>query len=361
MPILQAPPTSLPVTHRAAALVRDGAESRLTVAMPRPGEKGHLRHAIRTAIRVRNYSRRTAEAYWHWTAAFVRWSGMRHPAEMGAPEIGQFLTHLATERNVSASTQRQALSALLFLYKDALQIDLPWVDDIVRAKQPQRIPVVLTQAEVALIWQQFPEADRRGLVLKLLYGTGMRLMEGLRLRVQDVDFSAGSITVRDGKGRKDRRVMMPKALTRQLRAVLDERSAMHTADLIAGRANVELPNAIERKYPKAAQDLRWQWFFATDHYCTCPETGAVRRHHLHEDGVQRLMSKSVKRAGILKRATCHTLRHSFATHLLMAGYDIRTIQELLGHADVSTTQIYLHVLPAMQGGNAVRSPLDVMA
>lgn len=353
MAILQAPPTVAPVTHRAAELAGAGA-----VAVPQPGERGHLRHLLTSAIRVRNYSRRTAQAYWHWTAAFARWSGMRHPAELGAPEIGQFLSHLATERNVSASTQRQALAALLFLYREALRVELPWVDDIVRAKQPQRLPVVLTRDEVARIWQQFPEADRRGLVLKLLYGTGMRLMEGLRLRVQDVDFHAGSIHVRHGKGGKDRTVMLPLSLVPQLREVLDERKAWHQADLIAGRADVELPNAIERKYPKAAHDIRWQFFFGTDHYCTCPDTGAVRRHHLHEDGVQRLMARSVRRAGILKRATPHTLRHSFATHLLQDRYDIRTIQELLGHADVDTTMIYTHVLPAQQGGRGVRSPLD---
>lgn len=358
MATLQAPQTSAPVTHRAAALLRDAAAASATVALPQPGERGHLRHALTSAIRVRNYSRRTAQAYWHWTAAFVRWSGKRHPLEMGAPEVGQFLSHLATERNVSASTQRVALSALLFLYREALQVELPWVDDIVRAKQPHHLPVVLTRDEVAMIWQQFPEADRRGLVLKLLYGAGLRLLEGLRLRVQDVDFSSGSIMVRAGKGLKDRRVMLPGALSARLARVLEERKAWHAADVIAGRADVELPNAIERKYPKAAQDLRWQFLFATEHYCTCPETGAIRRHHLHEDGVQRLMARSVKRAGILKRATPHTLRHSFATHLLQDGYDIRTIQELLGHANVETTMIYTHVMPAMQGGRGVRSPLD---
>ena len=355
MLITQAPATCEPVTRRAgAALTR-------TVAVPEPGERGHLQHALVSAIRTRHYSRRTEQAYWHWTRHFVLWSGKRHPIDMGAPEIGQFLSHLATERNVSASTQRQALAALLFLYREALRIELPWVENIVRAKQPQRLPVVLTREETARIWTQIPAASTRGLVLRLLYGTGMRLLEGLRLRIQDLDFGAGSITVRCGKGAKDRTVMMPHTLRGHLQTVLAERTAWHQLDVAAGRADVELPSALHLKYPRAGQDLRWQWLFATEHYPTCPRTGAIRRHHLHEDGIQRLMAKSVRQAGILKRATPHTLRHSFATHLLQDGYDIRTIQTLLGHADVETTMIYTHVLPASQGGRGVRSPLDTLA
>ncbi len=357
MPHTLAPATSVPVTRRAAALSRE-IIARASAPAPQPGERGHLQHALVSAIRTRHYSRRTEQAYWHWTRAFVLWAGKRHPLEMGAPEVGAFLSHLATERGVSASTQRQALAALLFCYREALQVDLPWIDDIVRAKQPQRLPVVLTRDEVARLWQQIPEASRRGLVLRLLYGTGMRLMEGLRLRVQDLDFGSGSITVRGGKGDKDRTVMMPRTLVAQLRAVLDERAAWHQIDIAAGRADVELPHAIHAKYPRAGQDIRWQWLFATDHYATCPTTGVIRRHHLHEDGIQRLMARAVKGAGILKRATPHTLRHSFATHLLQDGYDIRTIQELLGHKDVETTMIYTHVLPAQHGGRGVRSPLD---
>jgi integron integrase len=340
------------------AVTRRAAASPLPGAAPEPGQRGHLQHAIVSAIRARHYSRRTEQAYWHWTRQFVLWSGKRHPLEMGVPEVGAFLSHLATVREVSASTQRQALAALLFLYREALQVELPWVDDIVRAKQPQRLPVVLTRDEVARLWEQIPTASRRGLVLRLLYGTGMRLMEGLRLRVQDVDFGTGSIVVRSGKGAKDRTVMLPTSLRRSLRAVLDERTAWHQADLIAGRADVELPHALHLKYPRAGQDLRWQWVFATEHYPTCPRTGVIRRHHLHEDGIQRLMARAVRGAGILKRATPHTLRHSFATHLLQDGYDIRTIQTLLGHADVETTMIYTHVLPAAQGGRGVVSPLD---
>ena len=279
---------------------------------------------------------------------------------MGAPEVGQFLTYLATERGVSASTQRQALAALLFLYRQALQVELPRVDDIVRAKQQQRLPVVLTRDEVARLWQQIPEASRRGLVLRLLYGTGLRLLEGLRLRVKDIDFGAGSITVRAGKGGKDRTVMLPQSLAPQLRAVLDERERWHAVDLATGHADVELPHALHLKYPAAPRQLGWQFLFATEDYVTCPRTGAIRRHHLHEDGIQRLMARAVKAARINKPATPHTLRHSFATHLLQAGYDIRTIQQLLGHKDVETTMIYTHVLPASQGGQGVRSPLDML-
>lgn len=358
MPILQAPPTSAPVTRRAAALARDDGPARVAVAVPQPGERGHLQHALVSAIRTRHYSRRTEQAYWHWTRQFVLWAGKRHPLEMGAPEVGAFLSHLATERGVSASTQRQAMAALLFLYREALQVELPWLDDLVRAKQPHRLPVVLTREEVTRLWQQIPAASGRGLVLRLLYGTGMRLLEGLRLRMKDIDIPAGSIMIRDGKGGKDRVVMLPRSLASQLQQVMDARRALHQLDLAAGRADVELPHALDLKYPRAGQDIRWQWVFATDHYCTCPRTGAYRRHHLHEDGIQRLMAKAVRGAGILKRATPHTLRHSFATHLLQDGYDLRTIQELLGHADVETTMIYTHVLPAKHGGACVRSPLD---
>ncbi len=348
-----APPTAAPVTRRAAAT--------LPAAAPQPGERGHLQHALVSAIRTRHYSRRTEQAYWHWTRQYVLWAGKRHPVDMGAPEIGQFLTHLATDRNISASTQRQALAALLFLYREALQIELPWVDNIVRAKQPQRIPVVLTQDEVRRLWDQIPAASRRGLVLRLLYGAGLRLMEALRLRVQDVDFGTGSITVRQGKGGKDRTVMLPQTLRAPLQAVLRQREQWHSVDLARGMVDVELPHALHRKYPQAPREWRWQWIFATEDYCTCPTTGVIRRHHLHEDAIQRLMAKAVRQAGIAKRATPHTLRHSFATHLLQAGYDIRTIQELLGHADVETTMIYTHVLPASQGGEGVRSPLDTFA
>lgn len=352
----QAPPTSAAVTRRAEAEFDRGPAA----TAPQPGERGHLQHLLVSAIRTRHYSRRTEQAYWHWTRQFVLWSGKRHPIDMGAPEVGGFLSYLATERNVSASTQRVALSALLFLYRCALQIELPWVDDIVRAKQPQRLPVVLTRDEVSRLWRQIPDDSRRGLVLRLLYGTGLRLLEGLRLRVKDIDFGAGSITVRAGKGGKDRTVMLPQSLAPQLRAVLDERERWHAVDLATGHADVELPHALHLKYPQAHRQLGWQFVFATDDYVTCPRTGAIRRHHLHEDGIQRLMARAVKAARITKPATPHTLRHSFATHLLQAGYDIRSIQQLLGHKDVETTMIYTHVLPASQGGRGVVSPLDAL-
>ena len=328
---------------------------------PQPGERGHLKWMVVSTLRAHHYALRTERAYWQWTKAFVRWTGGKHPLEVGAPEVSAFLTYLANDRNVAASTQTQALSALLFLYRKVLQVDLPWLDGIVRAKAPQRLPVVLTQSEVAQLWDQMPAAEIRAVVLRLMYGTGMRLMEALRLRMQDVDFDGGTIMVRAGKGDKDRRVILPRTLAPVLRRMMDQRAAWHQADLIAGRADVELPHALAKKYPRAAQSLGWQWVFATETYVRCARPGKMRRHHLHEDGVQRLMVRRVRAAGILKRATTHTLRHSFATHLLMAGYDIRTIQELLGHADVKTTMIYLHVLPAMQGGHAVRSPLDMLA
>lgn len=249
MPILQAPPTSQPVTPRAAALARGDGSARATVAAPQPGERGHLRHTLLAAIAVRHYSRRTAQAYWHWTRQFILWSGKQHPLDMGAPEVGAFLTHLAADRDVSASTQRQALAALLFLYKQALQVDLPWVDDIVRAKQPQRLPVVLTRDEVARLWQQIPQASIRGLVLRLLYGAGLRLTEGLRLRMQDVDIKSGSITVRAGKGNKDRVVMLPRSLAGQLADVIREYSAQATVSA----ATVKVRMA----YLRAA--CRWAW------------------------------------------------------------------------------------------------------
>lgn len=352
MPVTLAPSTCLPVTHRAAATFAG-----VPHATPQPGQPGHLQHALVTAIRTRHYSRRTEQAYWHWTRQFVLWSGKRHPLDMGAPEVGQFLSYLATARNISASTQRVALSALLFLYREALQVELPWVDDIVRAKQPQRLPVVLTRQEMQRLWAQIPTASRRGLVLRLLYGTGMRLTEGLRLRVQDIDFGAKRITVRGGKGDKDRTVMLPAALERELHAVLEERQRWHDLDRATGRADVELPHALHLKYPRAGSEWRWQFVFATEDHVTDPRTGVIRRHHLHEDGIQRLMARAVRAAKINKRATPHTLRHSFATHLLESGTDIRTIQQLLGHADVSTTMIYTHVV----GGAGVRSPLDTLA
>lgn len=305
-------------------------------------------------IRTLHYSRRTEEAYWRWIRAFIIWSGKRHPAEMGKHEVGQFLSHLATERNVSASTQRQALAAVLFLYQKVLEREIGWVEEIAKAKQPQRLPCVLTQDEIARLWPHL--VGVHGLALKLMYGTGMRLMECLRLRVKDLDLDAMAITVREGKGNKDRTVPVPQRLRADLAKLLDQREAWHVEDLRLNMADVELPAALHRKYPQAARQLGWQWVFASDHYSTDPTSGVQRRHHLYDQTVQRTMARAVKRAGIHKPATPHTLRHSFATHLLQQGHDIRSVQELLGHSDVSTTMIYTHVLGL--AGNGVKSPLD---
>jgi integron integrase len=268
--------------------------------------------------------------------------------------VTAFLSHLAVHGRVSASTQNQALSALLFLYRDVLASDIGWLDEVVRARRPERVPSVLTREEVAAVLGHMrgPEA----LIASLLYGSGLRLLEGCRLRVKDVDLARGEIVVRDGKGARDRVTMVPGRLVPPLATQLERVRQQHGEDVGSGRGSVELPDALARKYPRAAFELAWQWVFpATRHYRD-PASGMERRHHLHESVVQKAVRAAVQRAGIARRASCHTLRHSFATHLLEAGYDIRTIQELLGHRDVSTTMIYTHVLN--RGGRGVRSPLD---
>lgn len=314
-----------------------------------------LQDLVREAIMVRRYSRRTFDAYWHWIKRFVLWSGKRHPRDMGQAEVGQFLTWLAADQQVSASTQRQALAAVLFLYQKVLEIDIGWVDGIVRAKQAVRLPTVLTVQEVRAMLKQ--TTGTPGLFLRLLYGTGLRLQEGLQLRVKDLDLEQRQITVRSGKGDKDRVTMLPAALVEPLRALLDERRRWHQLDLVQGKASVDLPHALTRKYPNAGRDWAWQYVFATPDYHVNPETGEVRRHHLFDWTIQRAMKAAVRAAGITKPATPHTLRHCFATHLLQAGTDIRTIQELLGHSDVETTMIYTHVIGQTAGRGAV-SPLD---
>lgn len=319
-----------------------------------------LEDQIRDACRVRHYSLATERSYVRWYLQFVRWAGLKHPATLGGDRVEAWLSHLATEREVAASTQRQALAAILFLYKQVLGMQLPWLANVTRAKQPQRLPRVLSQPEVRAVLDKLPRTSA-GLAVALTYGTGMRKSDVLRLRVQDLDFDRRVITIRDGKGGKDRTVMLPTTLHTQLQALVLQREQWHAVDLAMGRADVELPHALHRKYPNAQTALGWQWVFATEHFPACPRTGVIRRHHLHEDGIQRLMGRAVKAAGIHKPATPHTLRHSFATHLLQDGYDIRTIQELLGHKDVETTMIYTHVLPAAQGGRGVRSPLDRIA
>lgn len=312
---------------------------------------------VRAACRVQHFSLRTEQAYSHWVKRFVLWSGKRHPATMGGAECEAFLTHLATERDVSASTQRQALSALLFLYRSVLGLDLPWLGDITRAKQSQRIPVWLTEQEVARLWRHAPPpTEPAGLVLRLLYGSGLRLMEALRLRVQDIHLDRRELVVREGKGNKDRVTMLPGTLLSPIKRRIAERAAMHTIDVAKGMADVHLPHALARKYPGAGRQPGWQYLFAAGDYSTDPRSGVIRRHHLGEKTVQRAMARAVKAAGIHKPATPHTLRHSFATHLLEHGADIRTVQELLGHSDVTTTEIYTHVLN--RGGRGTVSPLD---
>lgn len=299
---------------------------------------------VRDAVRARHYSRRTEKAYVGWIRRYIIFHGKRHPAEMGAPEVTRFLSSLAVQGNVAASTQNQALSALLFLYRDVLEQDLPWLDEVVRAKRPARLPVVLTRGEVQGVISGISGVPR--LMALLLYGAGLRLLECARLRVKDIDFGRNQIVVRAGKGDKDRMTMLPSVVKG------------HQLDLQHGAGWVELPSALARKYPNAGREWAWQWVFPATRMYFHRETGQRRRHHLHESVLQRAVKDAIRRAGIPKRATCHTLRHSFATHLLEGGHDIRTVQELLGHRDVSTTMIYTHVLN--RGPAGVRSPADCM-
>ncbi len=309
---------------------------------------------LRAAIRVRHYSIRTEEAYVDWARRYVLFHGKRHPKEMGPAELTAFLTHLATERGVSASTQNQAKSALLFLYREVLGQELPWLDEVVAAKPGKRLPVVLTQTEVRRLLGA--TSGTMGLVVSLLYGTGMRLLEGLRLRVKDVEFTRRETIVREGKGNKDRVTVLPENLMLPLKAHLDKVKALHERDLDAGFGEVYLPDALAVKYPNAARSWGWQYVFPSAVRSVDPRSGTERRHHLHEASVQRAVREAAKLADIHKPVTPHVLRHSFATHLLQAGYDIRTVQELLGHKDVATTMIYTHVLN--RGGRGVVSPLD---
>lgn len=310
---------------------------------------------LRDRLRLKHYSIRTETQYVQWVRRFILFHGKRHPQEMGAKEVEAFLTHLAVEGRVAAATQNQALSALLFLYRELLHINLPWLDEVVRAKRPARLPVVLTREEVQSVLGR--TEGTYGLMLRLLYGTGMRLMECVRLRVKDVDFSRAEIIVRDGKGAKDRVTMLPQRIAAELQAHLQRRRHLYEDDLAKGMASVYLPNALDRKYANAENEWAWQYVFVAKSYSIDPRSGTERRHHIDEKLVQRAMKRAVQEAGISKPATPHTLRHSFATHLLQGGYDIRTVQELLGHADVATTMIYTHVLN--KGGRGVVSPLDL--
>lgn len=309
---------------------------------------------VRDRIRLKHYSLRTERQYIQWVKRFILFHGKRHPREMGAAEVEAFLTHLAVEGNVAAATQNQALSALLFLYREVLEVELPWLGNVVRAKLPKRLPVVLTRQEVQAVLERMDGVYR--LMATLLYGTGMRLMECVRLRVKDVDFERGEILIRDGKGAKDRVTMLPRTVVDDLRTHLAKRRALYDEDAHLGKARVQLPDALERKYPGAPSEWGWQYVFPSGSYSVDPRSGTERRHHLDEKLLQRAMKRAVQAAGLAKPATPHTLRHSFATHLLAGGYDIRTVQELLGHKDVSTTMIYTHVLN--KGGRGVVSPLD---
>lgn len=321
-------------------------------------QQPRLLDQVRTAISTRHYSLRTEHAYVHWIKQYIYFHGKRHPLDMGAQEIEAFLSALATDRGVSASTQNQALAALLFLYKEILDRDLPWLEGITRAKPSKHLPTVLTQTETADLLRHLP-ADTNGLIIRLLYGTGMRLLEALRLRIKDIDLQANTITIRDGKGGKDRVTMLPASLAKPLREHLANRRRWHDVDLAAGMADVELPDAMRRKYPRAPKEWAWQYCFAAPTYSIDPRTGLKRRHHWNERNIQRAVKRAAEAAGIAKPVHPHCLRHSFATHLLEMGHDIRTVQELLGHSDVKTTMIYTHVMGKCAMG--VTSPLDRMA
>ena len=328
----------------------------------KPAEAGdgasppRLLERLRREIRVRHYSIRTEDTYANWARRFILFHDKRHPQDLGAPEVAAFLTHLAVDRTVSPSTQNQAKSAILFLYKVVLGVQLPWLDEVVAAKDQRRLPVVLTPSEVRNLLHEL--SGTMGLVASLLYGTGMRLLEGLRLRVKDVDFERREIMVRDGKGGKDRVTVLPENLILPLHEQMARTRVLHAKDLAQGFGAVWLPDALATKYSSAPRAWGWQWVFPSAVKSLDPRTRILRRHHLNEASVQKAVSIAARRARISKPCSPHVLRHSFATHLLQAGYDIRTVQELLGHSDVATTMIYTHVLN--RGGRGVRSPLDQM-
>jgi integron integrase len=309
---------------------------------------------VREAVRTRHYSIRTEEAYLRWVREYIIFFDRRHPSELGAKEISAFVSHLAVRRNVAASTQNQALSALLFLYREVLGQPVEWVDDIERAKRPKRLPVVFTREEVRAVLGHL--RGETWLMASLLYGSGLRLMECVRLRVKDVDFARLQITVREGKGDKDRVTVLPSSLIEPLRRQLERAKVLHEADVRGGFGRVYLPYALARKYPNADREWCWQYVFPASKRSADPRSGREQRHHIAETALQKAVKAAVRAAGINKPGSCHTLRHSFATHLLEGGYDIRTIQELLGHADLQTTMIYTHVLN--RGGQGVRSPID---
>jgi len=326
--------------------------------MSSPQKPPKLLDRVRASLRTNRYSPRTEQVYVEWIKRFIRFHGVRHPQEMGAEEVKAFLSHLATQMNVAASTQNQAFSALLFLYQEVLKQRLPWIDDIVRAKRPAKVPVVFTQEEARTVLSKMNGTPR--LMAHLLYGSGLRVMECARLRVKDVDLGYLHITLRDGKGGRDRRTMVPVFLVEALRKQITTVAELHQQDLADGAGEVNLPGALARKYPNAARELGWQYLFPASRRTAATDTATGRtweqRHHVDESILQRAVKQAVREAGINKPASCHTFRHSFATHLLENGYDIRTVQELLGHKDVNTTMIYTHVLN--KPGLGVKSPLD---
>jgi len=318
--------------------------------------KEKLLDQVRYVIRVKHFSIRTEEAYVNWIRKFILFHNKRHPIEMGEHDVSQFLTYLAVKKRVAASTQNQALAAILFLYRDVLKKDLGWLDDVERAKRPGRLPVVFSKQEVDEILVRLE--GTKWLMASLLYGSGLRLMECIRLRVKDLDFGYDQLVIRDGKGQKDRVTMLPLSLKEPLQRHLAKVKAIHEEDLRAGFGRVHLPFALNRKYPNAELEWGWQYVFPSSKRSKDPRTGIVRRHHIDESVLQRSVKVAIRAASITKHGSCHTFRHSFATHLLEDGYDIRTVQELLGHKDVSTTMIYTHVLN--KGGKAVKSPLDTI-
>ncbi len=325
--------------------------------------KAKLRERVQAVARLKHYSLRTEQTYWDWIRQFVLFHGKRHPEEMGAVEVRDFLTHLAVERKVAAATQNQAFSALLFLYREVLKQELPWIDDVERVRRPAKLPVVFTPQEARAVLEKMEGTAR--LMAQLLYGGGLRLNECVRLRVKDIDFGYLHLTIRDAKGGRDRITMLPVSLVEPLRRQVEKRRLQHAEDLAAGAGSVYLPHALGAKYRNAAREFQWQYVFASTRLSTDPRAkeispkpgqGERRRHHVDESFLQRAVKEAVRAAGVQKGASCHTFRHSFATHLLENGYDIRTVQELLGHRDVSTTMIYTHVLN--KPGIGVRSPLD---
>src|SRR5881396_2765040 len=325
-----------------------------TIASSRLANKPKLLDQVRDVIRRRHYSIRTEQAYIDWIKRFIIYHNKRHPAEMAEEEVARFLTHLARDRDVAPSTQNQALSALLFLYKEVLKHEIGWLEKVERAKKPPKLPVVLSRMEVKRIFAHLHGVPK--LMAGLLYGSGLRLMECARLRVKDIDFELAQITVRDAKGGKDRMTMLPINLAEPLKRHLIRVKAQHEQDLEDGFGSVHLPFALSRKFPNAAREWAWQYVFPSSRISVDPRSGKKQRHHVAEGILQGAIKKAVDASGIVKRANCHSLRHSFATHLLTKGYDIRTVQELLGHRDVSTTMIYTHVLN--RPGLGVKSPLD---